>query len=80
VLGKQKRRLGKGDKSVAMILDLKMMCLLQIHLNENCVPIVVPAKNPPGAAHMLRGQCKLLISCKADQLLLHLVPIQQSKE
>jgi len=80
VLEKQKRRLGKGGKSVAMILDLKMMCLLQIHLNGNCVPIVVPAKNPPGAAHKLRSQGKILISCKTNLFLLHLVPIQQSKE
>ena len=80
MLEKQKRQLGKGDKSVAMILDLKMMCLLQIHLNGNCVPIVVPAKNPPGAAHKLRSQGKILISCKTNLFLLHLVPIQQSKE
>ena len=80
MLEKQKRQLGKGDKSVAMIPDLKMMYLLQIHLNGNCVPVVVSARNPPGAAHKLRSQGKLHISCKADQLLLHLVPIQQSKE
>ena len=80
MLGKQKRRLGKGDKSVAMILDLKMMSLLQIHLNGNCILVVVPARNPPRAAPKLRSQGKLHISCKADQLLLHLVPIQQSKE
>jgi len=55
VLGKQKRRLGKGDKNVAMILDLKMMCLLQIHLNGNCVPIIVPAKNQSGVAQKLRS-------------------------
>jgi hypothetical protein len=80
VLGKQKRRLGKGDKNVAMILDLKMMCLLQIHLNGNYVPVVIPAKNPPGAAHKLRSEGKLLISCKTDLFLLCLVPKQQSKE
>jgi len=57
-----------------------MMYLLQIHLNGNCVPVIVPARNPPGAAHKLRCQGKLHISCKADQLLLYLVPIQQSKE
>ena len=55
MLEKQKRRLGKGAKSVAMILDLKMMCLLQIHLNGNCVPIIVPAKNQSGAAQKLRS-------------------------
>jgi len=80
VLEKQRRKSGKGDKSVAIILDLKMMCLLQIHLNGNCVPVVVPAKNPPEAAHKRRSRGKLHISCKADLLLLHLVPIQQSKE
>jgi len=58
------RRQGKGDRNVDMILDLKMMCLLKIHLNGNCV--IVLAKNPPGAAHKLRSQGKVLISCKAD--------------
>jgi len=80
VLGKQKRRLSKGDKSVAMILDLKMMCLLQIHLNGNCVPIVFSATNQPGVAHKLRRQGKLHMSCKADLFLLYLMQIQQSKE
>ena len=62
MLEKPKMRLGKGGKSVAMILDLKMMCLLQIRLNGNCVPIVVSAKNQPGVAHKLRRQGKLHMS------------------
>ena len=80
MLEKPKRRLGKGGKSVAMILDLKMMCLLQIHLDGNCVPAIVLAKNPSGAAHKLRSQGKLHISCKAGLFPLHLAPIQPSKE
>ena len=79
MLGKQKRRLGKGDKNVAMILDLKMMCLLQIHLNGSCVLVIVPVKNPPRAAHKLRSQGKLHMSCKEYRFLLHLAPIQQGK-
>ena len=63
-----------------MILDLKMTGLLQIHLNGNCVPVVVPAKNQPRAAHKLKKPGKLHMSCKADLFPLHLAPIQQSKE
>jgi hypothetical protein len=70
------RPLGREGKSITMILNLKEKFLLQILLKESCVPVIVPARNPLGAAHRRSQESSLhlakstrtsAISCKSNK-------------